>query len=374
MDNKKKIAILHFGNVLNDGRVLRSIESLSKIYDLDIYSLEKDALNTKNKRFISNFIFTNNTLGKAKHLSFAIQVFLKLLFKKYDAIYFHDFLTLLAASLILRLKKTHIIYDAHELIIEDSEDSNFSTYGKLWRNLERTLINKFTLIITANEERAEIMRKFYKTDLNIHVVRNLCEVSLKNGITNNKATKPFKIVYQGAINSDRGLDWLFHFFSQLNNEDIQLVLVGDGSDRVRLEALSDKLNIKNKVNFLGKISRVELYQELLSCHLGVISYNFKGLNVKYCAPNKIYEYTQMGIPVISTPQKSVYNEIEHNEIGFCVTHNEIESLKFNESVKRFEQIRYNYSTLLKNAEIFSKINSWEAESNSFINKVKEVLN
>ncbi len=75
-------------------------------------------------------------------------------------------------------------------------------------------------------------------------------------------------------------------------EDVKLVIEGDGPERARLEALADKLGVKERVQFIGRISRDELFEQLATCAAAV----FTGLREE--GGQSLAEAMLCGTPVI----------------------------------------------------------------------------
>ena len=60
-----------------------------------------------------------------------------------------------------------------------------------------------------------------------------------------------KICYLGRLSSVKGINYLIESFAKLNQSDLNLVIVGDGDQKAKLINLAKKLNLENKVYFLG---------------------------------------------------------------------------------------------------------------------------
>lgn len=67
------------------------------------------------------------------------------------------------------------------------------------------------------------------------------------------------ILYTGRLVEVKGLDLLLTAFSQINNLNYKLVLVGEGNQKNILQDLTRKLEIENKVIFAGYYSGTSLY-------------------------------------------------------------------------------------------------------------------
>jgi glycosyltransferase involved in cell wall biosynthesis len=57
----------------------------------------------------------------------------------------------------------------------------------------------------------------------------------------------------GRLHPQKGFDRLLHAFAALGDEDLQLVILGDGPERATLEALACNLGIRGRVHFPGAV-------------------------------------------------------------------------------------------------------------------------
>lgn len=77
-----------------------------------------------------------------------------------------------------------------------------------------------------------------------------------------------------------------------HNDQIQLVIYGDGPDEDALRAITAELGITHRVVFAGKVVHIE--EKLSHCKLFVFTSDYEGI------PNSILEALQVGVPVVST--------------------------------------------------------------------------
>jgi glycosyltransferase involved in cell wall biosynthesis len=92
------------------------------------------------------------------------------------------------------------------------------------------------------------------------------------------------------------LDCLLKVFHSIHRRypNTCLVLVGDGTERRRLETLADELMIRDSVHFCGEVSHEHALGLLEAFDVGVIpSTNPWG------SPMKLFEYMGMGVPVVA---------------------------------------------------------------------------
>ena len=81
-----------------------------------------------------------------------------------------------------------------------------------------------------------------------------------------KKSKHPSILYVGRLTTAKSIHILLNAFVQIKKDisNATLTIAGDGPNRQKLEKLSTKLGLTNKVTFLGKVSeseKIKLYQE-----------------------------------------------------------------------------------------------------------------
>jgi glycosyltransferase involved in cell wall biosynthesis len=116
--------------------------------------------------------------------------------------------------------------------------------------------------------------------------------------------KKYEIVaiYAGSLQPGRGLDDIFNKFSVQNIA----ALIVCGEDKYNLfDSCGAKLN---NVYYFGSLSTSELFRLYKLCDVGLLSYENTPLNVKYCAPVKIWEYLSCGLKVLGNNNYALRNE------------------------------------------------------------------
>jgi glycosyltransferase involved in cell wall biosynthesis len=107
------------------------------------------------------------------------------------------------------------------------------------------------------------------------------------------------IVAIGRLHSQKGLDWLLHLtprlFSRLPDHD--LLLVGEGPERPRLETLARSLGVSDRVHFAG--FRPDVPAILRASRLLVLPSRWEGM------PNVVLEAMSLGLPVVSSRVQGV---------------------------------------------------------------------
>jgi glycosyltransferase involved in cell wall biosynthesis len=78
---------------------------------------------------------------------------------------------------------------------------------------------------------------------------------------NNYGVKKNFIIYIGALIKHKGLKYLIKAFTDIERNDLTLLIVGRGPEKRKLQRLAQKLNVKEKVVFVGEImDHMKLHQ------------------------------------------------------------------------------------------------------------------
>ena len=120
------------------------------------------------------------------------------------------------------------------------------------------------------------------------------------------------IIMVARFSDQKDQSTLLHAAAQLSDLDFRLVLVGDGPNMERDQALAAELDLDDKVEFLG--SRDDVNEIYTGMHVFVLCTNYEGL------PLSIMEAMRAGLPVVATNVSGVAEEIDDGETGFLAAH------------------------------------------------------
>jgi len=144
-----------------------------------------------------------------------------------------------------------------------------------------------------------------------------------------------------------------------------LVLMGHGEELK--EVLS---NIKNEnIHIHESVPPYKILEYTSSADYGISLIEPISLSYEYCLPNKVFEYTMAGLPIIVSSLPEMKRFVEENNVGIAVDfNNSIESLK-NIFIEFSKQDYNKYKDNLNNTA--SKFN-WE-EQEQVLLKIYEKL-
>ena len=299
--------------------------------------------------------------GPLFYLFFNLRLFFHLLFRKADLLIANDLDTLAPNFLVSRIKSCQLIYDSHEIFTEVPELQGHAFKKKIWKPLEEFIVPRVHFCFTVNESISNWMKKNYSHDF--FVVRNVPE-KMKNpssckrrdelGLPEDKKI----IILQGAgININRGAEELVDAMN-FTNESIVLLIVGSGDIIPALKIQAKKLVREGKIIFKNKMLPNELFYYTSASDAGLTIDKDTNLNYRYSLPNKIFDYFNAGIPVLSSRLPELEKLIKKYNVGnFIENHN---PQHIADSIQKFFADE-RYIQWKENTELASKENCWEIE-------------
>ena len=245
----------------------------------------------------------------------------------FDLIFAHDLTALPAAVKIADERSVPLVYDAHELYYEQKVFSK--KQKRFMRKIEASLIHKCQLAFTVNDSIADEMAKRYDCE-KPKVLLNV--IDPPGDFDSTKKDKKFHrffdlsensliLLFQGGLLPNRNLENLVKAMSQVNNENIVLVIMGDGSLKTKLINLVIRYNLEQNVLFKNAVPQRELVEWTASADCGIIPYTHVDLNTYYCTPNKLFEYIQAGLPIIANNLPELKRYVEGCGFGLNIEMN-----------------------------------------------------
>lgn len=257
--------------------------------------------------------------GPQFYAEFNVRLFFYLIMnKELDLIVANDLDTLPAAYLVAKIRKKKLLFDAHELFSEVPELVNRPLVKWFWKKTEDFILPRITQSMTVCQSIADYYHSKYNIEMK--VVRNV--PTFRNTIRTNKLVFPNKkiILYQGALNVGRGLEWVLNAMPLIDNA--MLVIIGNGDIRKELEAQTTKLKIEDRVQFIGVVSSDMLHEYTASADIGLCLLEEMGLNYYYALPNRIFDYIQAGVPVLATRFPEIAKVVDTYKTGVLIDHYE----------------------------------------------------
>mgnify|MGYP000860821393 CR=1 FL=1 len=242
-----------------------------------------------------------------------------------------------AICVLPELKKYKYVISIHELY----------DHNKFYKFMLKYITRNAEAVVVPEYNRAKIIKSWWGLSKTPYVFPNKpLPIKVERALMDDKFFKFSKrekyILYQGWISPDRDLKAIALALRKMNSDFI-LLLMG----KEKGSSVEKIIDIYPKTKYLGYIAAPEhlLYTKI--AYIGIAMYDDKSLNRVYCAPNKIYEYSMYGIPMICSDSPGLKYTVEASKSGICVDMTDIDGI-----VDAINEIDKNYSEYSNAAKSF----------------------
>lgn len=311
-----------FNPIAYDGRVQRAAEALAERCEVSVVCPAGPELD-RPPPFELVVVPLRGTSFPRQYAQFFRAVIGEARRQRPAVIHAHDYFMALPGLIASRLTGARLVYDAHELNIPE-RGVRRKLILRIFYLMERATLRHADLILAANTDRAERMAAHYRLQATPVVVQNIPPAPTSayepgpdgEEVTGSLRRGPgdFLLVYQGHLKLQRGLRRVLEALTRLPDH-VRLLVVGGGPDQAGLLDEIRTLGLSDRVEYLGRVPRAALFPILSACDAGVLTYSYDTLNDRYCAPNKVFEYAQAGLPVLATDQAPLRRVLDEYAIG-----------------------------------------------------------
>ena len=331
----KKVTSIVLNNFKNDSRVLKENISLQNAgYDVLVVALHEEPLKEFDE--VQNIPIHRVKLksrGWSKHKLIQLLKYMEFIYrvvrqyKDSDILHCNDLSALPIGVIIKKFfnKDAKVVYDSHEYQVYRAGISK--TISKLSYYLEKSLLPYCDTVIVVSKSIAQGYAKDYDIEEPELVLNtpNFTKIDKsdyfrkKYQISNSEKI----FLYQGRLSKFRGIEKLVDVF-RIMPTNYHLVLMGHGEELK--EFLS---NIKNEnIHIHESVPPYKILEYTSSADYGISLIEPISLSYEYCLPNKVFEYTMAGLPIIVSSLPEMKRFVEENNVGIAVDfNNSIESLK-----------------------------------------------
>ncbi len=295
-----KVVMAVTNDLLTDRRVMRHAETLREA-GCEVECIGKRDLGVKARR------------GWRFYAEYNVRLMLRLLRTKADIVWANDTDTLAACTLAAKLKGKKLVMDAHELFPEVPELIGRERVKRVWEWIERMMMPRCDALLTVCQSIADYYNERY--GVGMVVVRNVRRVEsgerraesgewrvengewrVESGEWRAESGKLKMLLYQGAVNKGRGVDWAIDALEWL--EDCRLVVAGGGDLLEEMKAYAAKKPWAERVAFMGRLMPEELERVTRKADVGLVMLEDMGLSYHFALPNRIGDFVAAGVPMV----------------------------------------------------------------------------
>lgn len=221
------------------------------------------------------------------------------------------------ASKIKRIKLIYFCMDIHPEIGLLSKDYKKNIFYRFLLKID--ILNcKFadTIIVHSKDMRDSILSRNKKNQYNIKIINNFSKsfrINKNQNLHNYKKKNSLKIIYTGNLGRFQSLQTIFKTMELIKeNKLIELILVGEGSEKIFLKDMAKKTKIN--VKFIDYLSEPAAQLKINEADIGLVSL-MKDV-YKYAYPSKTMSYLEQGKPIIAMIETSSQLSIDMKKNGY----------------------------------------------------------
>ncbi len=285
----------------------------------------------------------------------------------------HDLPALLPTCLAARLRAKPLVYHANEIFSETHARVRFAWF---WRMLDRLLVPRCDEVVTPDEHRGRIYQKEYGARHAPLTVRNcppfrppIESTRLRDELKRRGVAFSTVVLYQGLVDSMRCIEEIAEATRSFD-EGVVLVVLGRGFGRWKDPA--PLLAGYERIVVLPRVPYEEVAPYTASADMGILLYRNDCRNNFYCAPNKLFEYMMMGLPVIGPKFPGMVPLVEGEAVGVCV--NPADPKEIAAAVNRLARDPEACRRMKANGLTLSRERyNWEIESRPLLNRFRALV-
>ncbi len=285
-----------------------------------------------------------------------------------DVIHANDLNALIPAYEAKKKLGCVLVYDSHEINVENYTGNRQALVAKYMRHKEKKLLKKVDKMVCVSNAAAEYFRDEYKIEKPM-VITN-CSLKAEQCISQEK-NPGFEVLNHGQFYEGRGYDIMAEAIPLLKDyPEIKLAVRGFGKLEESLRKRVAELGGENFI-FYPKVLVQELIPEASKSKVGVAITEAICLNFKLSVSNKLFEYASAGLPVIMSdiPEHRYLND--KYQFGVIIPENTPEA--FAQAVIKLYSDKGFYEKCAQNAKKLSDEVNWENEFGKLIEAERDLL-
>jgi len=192
---------------------------------------------------------------------------------------------------------------------DDFQENKHGIFISLQKIIRNWSIKKSNIIITPSQHLKTFIEKIgYENKIFV----------INNGVTIEETNKVIfqnniiQLLVVSRLVSQKNIDSIIKAVKVMENENIILKIVGDGSEINNLKLLVKKYELEEKVNFIGKIVGLKLNEYFKDADIFIQASNYEGL------PHSILEAINYEIPILSTEVGGCSTLLNKGERGYII--------------------------------------------------------
>ena len=247
---------------------------------------------------------------------------------------------------------------------DDFQENNHGLFISLQKMIRNWSINKSNLIITPSQHLKNFIDKI-GFDKNIFVINNGVNIEQHNKVV--LENNIIQLLVVSRLVSQKNIDSIIKAVKVMENENIILNIVGDGSEINNLKLLVKKYELDKKINFIGKIENTKLNEYLKNADIFIQASNYEGL------PHSILEAMNFEIPILSTDVGGCSVLLNKGERGYIIPM-PVSEVEISEGIRTIINNKNEAKSKVKLAKNYlNQEHNFNTNAEIYHEKIKEVI-
>ena len=247
---------------------------------------------------------------------------------------------------------------------DDFQENNHGLSISLQKMIRNWSINKSNLIITPSQHLKNFIDKI-GFDKNIFVINNGVNIEQHNKVV--LENNIIQLLVVSRLVSQKNIDLIIKAVKVMENENIILNIVGDGSEINNLKLLVKKYELDKKINFIGKIENTKLNEYLKNADIFIQASNYEGL------PHSILEAMNFEIPILSTDVGGCSVLLNKGERGYIIPM-PVSEVEISEGIRKIINNKNEAKSKAKLAKNYlNQKHNFNTNAEIYDEKIKEVV-
>lgn len=210
--------------------------------------------------------------------------------------------------------------------LEAFQVAKLGFFASLLRAIERWVAHRAIRIVVPSKYLKRIVESWKVENGKATVIYNgaiIPEIGLKQVIRGVLRFQGRLVISVGRLVPWKGFEALIRVHARMVKTlpDLRLMIVGNGPDREKLEALAQSLGVSNSVVFTGALERDILLRYIRAADVYALNTSYEGFS------HLLLEVSLVGCPIVTTPIGGNTELIEGDVNGLLVTPNDEHALE-----------------------------------------------
>ena len=243
--------------------------------------------------------------------------------------------------------------------IDDFQNKKYGFRVEVLRKIQSFVVRNASFVITPSDYFKKVVLGWGVKENKIQRIYN--GVSIPDILESEKFTKD-TIISSGRLVPWKGFDILIKAVLKINAD---LLIVGEGDDKKRLEELVLQNEVSNKVSFTGSLKREDLLAKISGAKIFVLPSSFESFSFQ------LVEAMMTGSVVVALNSGNLNEIIKNGENGILINKEEIDNLpEILNNLLQDEDLR---NKLSKNAKGYSQRFSLDKTVDELESVLKKLL-